>query len=751
MASGTPGRFLSTAGAALLLAAFVPGTHGTSPRPAAAPPYPPSSVITGISFSSPLPSQAGGSDNWPVTWADDGEIYTAYGDGWGFDPRVPNKLSLGFAKISGTPPNHGGTNIRSSTGEQTGGGGSGKKASGMLMVNGVLYMWVRNANNNSEQSQLAWSNDHARTWTWGWKFPELGYCCFLNFGKNYGGARDNYVYTYSPDTPHAYNETDTVVLARVPKGSVTTKSAYEFFNGLDGNGNPRWTSSISQRKAVFTFPNGCNRMDVVYNAPLGRYLLVMRSRAKAGGLNQFSIYDAPEPWGPWTTVHYETQTSTGSGGWGDAQHIPGKWISSNGKTIWFAYSGGDALSVRKATLTVSGSSSNVPPSVNLAQPTAGATFTAPANITMNASASDPDGNVIQVEFLVDGAVVASDTTSPYSYSWNNVSAGTYTLAARATDDKGATTTSSGVSITVSSPVNQAPTVQITTPSSDGQSFQAGSILSFAGSASDPEDGNLTGSSLTWKLDRLGDGYAAAVLSATGASGSQVLSGSLQNPSGQTVQLDVVGSNYDLILRATDSQGAWTEVKRRTSVSAPPPQPPAAPSSLSAAAVSSGRIDLSWTDNSANESGFEIERQNAGGSFSLLATVGQDTTSYTDSPLSPATLYSYRVRAFNGAGASAYTNVASDTTPSGPVDTDGDGLSDSDEINVYGTDPNLWDTDADGTDDGTEVAQGTDPLDPLSFPGSGGSGGGGSGGGCGATGAEVLLLLALFSRRRQRSR
>ena len=289
------------------------------------PPYPMSTIITGLTWAdaTTIVHQATGSDNWPITWADDGEQYTAYGDGWGFDPKVPAKLSLGFARVSGGPPGTG-TNIRSASGEQKGDGRSGKKASGMLMVEGTLYTLVRNANNNGEQSQLAWSSDYAATWTWSsWKFAELGYPCFLNFGRNYAGARDDYVYVYSPDTPSAYNETDTIVLARVPKQSVTIKTAYEFFSGFDANGNPTWSSDINQRKAVFTFPGGCNRIDVTYNAPLKRYLLVTRSRARAGGKDQFAFTTRPGPGdrgrlystsrtGTWTPVRAHTSPANGS-------------------------------------------------------------------------------------------------------------------------------------------------------------------------------------------------------------------------------------------------------------------------------------------------------------------------------------------------------------------------------------------------------------------------------------------------------
>ncbi len=103
--------------------------------------------------------QAEGSDNWPLTWADDDALYTAYGDWWGLDPKAPEKLSQGLARIEGGPDDPRGANIRSATGERLGQGALGEKASGVLMVDGVLYMWIRPAGN----LRLGWSRDHART------------------------------------------------------------------------------------------------------------------------------------------------------------------------------------------------------------------------------------------------------------------------------------------------------------------------------------------------------------------------------------------------------------------------------------------------------------------------------------------------------------------------------------------------------------------------------------------------------------
>jgi hypothetical protein len=92
-----------------------------------------------------------------------------------------------------------------------------------------------------------------------------------------------------------------------------------------------------------------------------------------------------------------------------------------------------------------------------------------------------------------------------------------------------------------------------------------------------------------------------------------------------------------------------------------PVPPA-PTNLTATAVSSSQINLSWTDNSPNETGFAIERATAsGGPYAVIATVAANTTSFANIGLTPSTTMFYRVRATNTGGSSPFTNVASATT------------------------------------------------------------------------------------------
>ena len=325
-----------------------PGDEGRAPCP-------PSKAITSITWApqAAIIRKAKGSDNWPLTWADDDRQYTAYGDGWGFEPLLPKKRGLGFARVEGLPPGFTGENLLSPTGEQFGAGATANKASRIRCVEGLLYLWTRNAGN----AQLAWSKDHGQTWEWAdWKLTtSFGCPTFLNFCKDYAGARDDWVYTYSPDVDSAYQPADRVVLARVAKGKIKERAAYEFFRGLDDKEQPLWSKDIADRGAVFTHKARCYRSGITFNAGLKRYLWVQIIPGTQGKKPDtrfeggFAIYDAPEPWGPWTTVFFTEKWDVGPG---ETASFPTKWMSADGKTIHLVFSGDDHFAVRQATLTV---------------------------------------------------------------------------------------------------------------------------------------------------------------------------------------------------------------------------------------------------------------------------------------------------------------------------------------------------------------------------------------------------------------
>ena len=97
------------------------------------------------------------------------------------------------------------------------------------------------------------------------------------------------------------------------------------------------------------------------------------------------------------------------------------------------------------------------------------------------------------------------------------------------------------------------------------------------------------------------------------------------------------------------------------------------SALTANASSSSQIDLSWTDNSALETGFKIERKTGvAGTFAQVATVGANATTYSNTGLSGSTTYYYRVRAYNASANSSYSAIASAATSAAPAAASGGG-------------------------------------------------------------------------------
>ncbi|WP_299551674.1 Ig-like domain-containing protein [Seonamhaeicola sp.] len=148
----------------------------------------------------------------------------------------------------------------------------------------------------------------------------------------------------------------------------------------------------------------------------------------------------------------------------------------------------NSATTTSATVNITVNAANQAPTVSITNPSDGATFTAGGNIAITADAVDADGTITRVEFFQGSTKLGEATSSPYSYSWTNVTQGSYALTAVATDNNSVTTTSAIVNITVNA-ANQTPTVSITSPS-DGATFTAGDNVAIAATASDA-DGTIT--------------------------------------------------------------------------------------------------------------------------------------------------------------------------------------------------------------------------------------------------------------------
>jgi YD repeat-containing protein len=94
---------------------------------------------------------------------------------------------------------------------------------------------------------------------------------------------------------------------------------------------------------------------------------------------------------------------------------------------------------------------NQPPTVSITAPANNATFANDSTVNLTASATDSDGTISKVEFCQNGVKLGEATTAPYSFAWNNVAPGSYSLTAKATDNSGASATSSAINITVTPP------------------------------------------------------------------------------------------------------------------------------------------------------------------------------------------------------------------------------------------------------------------------------------------------------------
>jgi hypothetical protein len=329
-------------------------------------------------------------DEFPMTWGADGAQYTGAGDNHQAGaPESP----LSFFRVSGGPtelecdhpPTHHdqpsptckhiteqgpAVPVRSKAAAQACPAWRGSipnlKSSGVLSVEGTLY-WAISCFNygddptfNRQRYGPAWlmtSRDGGRTWNESatpTHFFEgrLAAPRFVQFGRDYAGARDEHVYLYFPGTSGGaafFENNDLVLLGRVERHRLLDRAAYEFFTGLQPDGaTPTWSVDDSIAVPIFAFPLMTSVQQANWVPALRRYVWANWAWISMDGAprpdhtpderngrtghqrTQLALLEAEEPWGPFRVLHRDDdwQGADGSSG-GYTPVIPPAWVGES--------------------------------------------------------------------------------------------------------------------------------------------------------------------------------------------------------------------------------------------------------------------------------------------------------------------------------------------------------------------------------------------------------------------------------------
>lgn len=304
-------------------------------------PYPPSRIIESVRFDfSTHRRLAPGSDNWPLTWGADGHLYTSWGDGGGFSGTNQRcRVGLGFGRIEGGARGFQGHDIWGDTTCAPSAARFGGKTRTILSIDGTLYFWRSPGSTvrGLDYQRLYRSDDRARTWwdtgvAWTYRRHRIGFFAFLQFGRDHSEARDEHVYIYASGLTTYSWETQRpgeIFLIRVPRHRLEDTDAYDFYRGATADGRPLW-GTFAERVPVFRDPNGVMLTSATYVSGIRRYLLVTGHTRDANG--NIAIFDAPEPWGPWSTVLYARR-------WPGNGHVPASTFFANFSPKWWSEGG----------------------------------------------------------------------------------------------------------------------------------------------------------------------------------------------------------------------------------------------------------------------------------------------------------------------------------------------------------------------------------------------------------------------------
>lgn len=316
---------------------------------------PKSKVIKGLEWTGDrisYPDASVRGDTYPMTWAADDNIYTSAGDpAWG-----ETVDGLDIERITGGPTDYTITKVNSMN-DYVGFGGNGVKPSGMICINGDLFLAFQNmlrtrvppfslTSQHGSDAQIVYTTNGG----WFWvptlatirepMFPghKFGGPSFINFGRNNANARDAFVYAVSSDQ---WDNGSNLRLGRVPADSIMRPGAWSWVCAFEPSGQPAWSHDLNESIPVLSLHRWLGLPEMVYIAGIRRYLLLTwrlhKDFSPTDGTDLI-VMEAPEPWGPFSLVHFEEY-------WEGKEfnpycpRVPLKWMSEDGTNGWMQLSG----------------------------------------------------------------------------------------------------------------------------------------------------------------------------------------------------------------------------------------------------------------------------------------------------------------------------------------------------------------------------------------------------------------------------
>jgi len=333
------------------------------------PPFPPSKLIRRAVFAKPRPHKGDG-DMWPITWAADGFLYGGAGDNsgspmnfWRIHGEDGGPWAFHLELVDNMPIDPKAWCQRPRVDPARG-----VKPASLLGMDGMLYFAVELHNYGENpafnrqcnvSSFIITTRDWGKTWDREATPPDfftgrLASPHFIQFGRDYAGARDGFIYAHFPagrDGKSYWCNADFLLLGRVLQGRLLARDAWEFHAGTDASGNPLWTRDGEGAAPVFEYPLMTGEDHCSWNPGLRRYLLGNFSFMDGKTLeprpyhqcwpesvapSQLTLFEAPEPWGPWSLFHRDDDWGTV----GDYQpSFPVKWMSADGKRMYMVSAG----------------------------------------------------------------------------------------------------------------------------------------------------------------------------------------------------------------------------------------------------------------------------------------------------------------------------------------------------------------------------------------------------------------------------